>query len=212
MILIGISCVTMALDEPTLERESTLAQVLDYVDMAVTILFAIEMAMKLTLKVRRRTALMRPPPSAGTLPDACCWQHKSMAPTGHSFGALPRMYRTSWIKIATSTTGAGREPVSDLCALHVLQGWVGHRAAYWRTSWDILDGIITIVCLLALFLQNVGFFRTLRLLRCLRPLRMISRQASKHIPPTAPDDARGGQGWPAGWCGWRHVGSQCKQR
>lgn len=51
MILIGISCITMALDEPTLDRETTLAKVLEYMDMALTLLFAIEMVMKLILKV-----------------------------------------------------------------------------------------------------------------------------------------------------------------
>ena len=57
----------------------------------------------------------------------------------------------------------------------ILKGWCMHKGAYWRTPWDVLDGVIVITSLISMFASSISFFRTLRLLRVLRPLRMISR-------------------------------------
>lgn len=51
-----------------------------------------------------------------------------------------------------------------------------HRGAYLRTGWDILDGTIVVLSIVSLVgSSSMGFVRTLRLVRVLRPLRMISR-------------------------------------
>ena len=51
-----------------------------------------------------------------------------------------------------------------------------HPGAYFRNGWDTLDGFIVIVSFISLILPgNLSIFRTLRLVRVLRPLRMISR-------------------------------------
>lgn len=59
--------------------------------------------------------------------------------------------------------------------LPAAQGWLLHPGAYWRTPWDVLDGVIVVTSLISMAAPSIAFFRTLRLLRVLRPLRMVSR-------------------------------------
>jgi hypothetical protein len=49
LILIGLSSLTLAMDGPTLDEDSTLADVLTYLDIVFTILFVIEMCMKIAV-------------------------------------------------------------------------------------------------------------------------------------------------------------------
>lgn len=64
----------------------------------------------------------------------------------------------------------------EMCMKWVVKGLVMHPGAYWRNPWDILDGLISILCFISLFISsNLSIIRTLRLTRTLRPLRMIHR-------------------------------------
>jgi hypothetical protein len=55
------------------------------------------------------------------------------------------------------------------------------KEAYWKNSWNRLDGLVVFVATadIIMFLMGIGgkvsFFKTLRVLRALRPLRVISR-------------------------------------
>lgn len=59
----------------------------------------------------------------------------------------------------------------------IAYGLAIHPGAYLRSSWNQLDFIIVLTSLLSLVVQNkkLRIFKTLRLIRALRPLRMISR-------------------------------------
>ena len=59
----------------------------------------------------------------------------------------------------------------------IAHGLVLHRGAYLRNGWNDVDFIVVLASLLNLALSSfdISFVRTLRLLRCLRPLRVISR-------------------------------------
>ena len=49
-------------------------------------------------------------------------------------------------------------------------------SSYLRDSWNILDFVIVVSALLGLFgSADIGFFKVLRIMRVLRPLRMITR-------------------------------------
>jgi hypothetical protein len=57
-------------------------------------------------------------------------------------------------------------------------GWFSYPMGYLRNSWNLLDLVVVVSSILSLALSNIevlGSFRTLRLIRCLRPLRVISR-------------------------------------
>jgi voltage-gated sodium channel type XI alpha len=57
-------------------------------------------------------------------------------------------------------------------------GWLTYPMGYLRNSWNLLDLVVVVSSILSLALSNIevlGSFRTLRLIRCLRPLRVISR-------------------------------------
>jgi len=55
--------------------------------------------------------------------------------------------------------------------------------AYWRTGWNILDGLVVIVSLMDLLPMpgEVRVFKTMRVLRALRPLRVISRNQNMKL-------------------------------
>jgi len=104
LILILISSILLALDQPTLDPNSQLKKALHVMNIILTICFAGEMAIKLVVK-----------------------------------------------------------------------GCFLHPGAYWRTPWDVLDGVIVITSLASLFVSGIGFFKSIRMLRVLRPLRFASR-------------------------------------
>lgn len=57
-------------------------------------------------------------------------------------------------------------------------GVVGHKGAYWRDAWNILDGFIVIISIIAVFSDGdpaLRALRSFRALRGLRPLRVVRR-------------------------------------
>jgi hypothetical protein len=57
-------------------------------------------------------------------------------------------------------------------------GFVGHKGAYWRDAWNILDGFIVIISIIAVFSDGdpaLRALRSFRALRGLRPLRVVRR-------------------------------------
>ena len=56
-----------------------------------------------------------------------------------------------------------------------VMGLAGHKGSYLSSSWNCLDGFIVLVSLVSHFTPNldIGFLRTLRFLRVLRPLRFV---------------------------------------
>eukprot|EP00746_Dinoflagellata_sp_MGD_P008476 gnl/MRDRNA2_/MRDRNA2_116976_c0_seq1.p1 gnl/MRDRNA2_/MRDRNA2_116976_c0~~gnl/MRDRNA2_/MRDRNA2_116976_c0_seq1.p1 ORF type:complete len:1680 (-),score=292.24 gnl/MRDRNA2_/MRDRNA2_116976_c0_seq1:144-4679(-) len=56
-------------------------------------------------------------------------------------------------------------------------GFILGKNAYWRSAWNILDGVVVVVSLIDLLNIGAGLkaLKTLRILRALRPLRVISR-------------------------------------
>lgn len=56
-------------------------------------------------------------------------------------------------------------------------GFVLHPGSYLRSIWNQLDFVIVTTSLASVFSNNntLSIFRTLRLTRALRPLRMVSR-------------------------------------
>merc|ERR1719399_521921 len=56
-------------------------------------------------------------------------------------------------------------------------GFILGRNAYWRSAWNILDGVVVMVSLTDMFEagSSMKALKTLRVLRALRPLRVISR-------------------------------------
>ncbi|EEQ98801.1 Voltage-dependent L-type calcium channel, putative, partial [Perkinsus marinus ATCC 50983] len=62
-------------------------------------------------------------------------------------------------------------------------GVVLNKGAYWRDSWNILDGVVVIVSVVDLLpmLPDVSVLKTLRMLRALRPLRVISRNPNLRL-------------------------------
>jgi hypothetical protein len=56
-------------------------------------------------------------------------------------------------------------------------GFILGKHAYWRSAWNILDGVVVVVSLIDLLNIGSGMkaLKTLRILRALRPLRVISR-------------------------------------
>ena len=61
------------------------------------------------------------------------------------------------------------------------------RNSYLRNSWNILDFVIVISALLSILAQdlNIGFFKSLRILRILRPLRIIARDKGLKVAISA---------------------------
>ncbi|KAJ9529654.1 hypothetical protein QJQ45_014417, partial [Haematococcus lacustris] len=59
----------------------------------------------------------------------------------------------------------------------VAKGVVGHPGAYFRTPWDVFDGVIVVTSLVALsgVQAQATVLRSLRLLRLLRPLRLLRK-------------------------------------
>lgn len=55
----------------------------------------------------------------------------------------------------------------------VAKGFVVHRRAYLRDSWNVMDFIIVVLALTEFF-PSIKAFRALRILRALRPLRSIN--------------------------------------
>jgi len=71
-------------------------------------------------------------------------------------------------------------------------GFAGAPGSYLSETWNIIDFVVVISSVLNLSLSaaagdslNLGFLRTLRLLRCLRPLRVISRNQGMRVVVTA---------------------------
>ena len=61
-------------------------------------------------------------------------------------------------------------------------GLVAHPGAYLRSPWNQLDAVVVITSIISTASPNnhVGILKALRLLRVLRPLRMISRFKVTH--------------------------------
>ncbi|KAF4703708.1 Voltage-dependent T-type calcium channel subunit alpha-1H, partial [Perkinsus olseni] len=62
-------------------------------------------------------------------------------------------------------------------------GVVFNKGAYWRNSWNVLDGVVVIVSMVDLLpmLPDISVLKTLRMLRALRPLRVISRNPNLRL-------------------------------
>ncbi|CAD7929440.1 unnamed protein product [Amoebophrya sp. A120] len=72
---------------------------------------------------------------------------------------------------------------TEMAIKHVAMGW----RTYWRSGWNVLDGVVVTVSLIDMAFYfvsltmdedsdtDVSFFKTLRILRAFRPLRVISR-------------------------------------
>ena len=68
--------------------------------------------------------------------------------------------------------------VFEMIVKVVALGFLLHRSAYLRDSWNILDFAIVLVAILSWALgdsANIGFFKVFRTFRALRPLRVINR-------------------------------------
>ena len=65
----------------------------------------------------------------------------------------------------------------------VALGLVAHPGAYLRSPWNQLDAVVVITSIISTASPNnhVGILKALRLLRVLRPLRMISRFKVTHV-------------------------------
>ena len=53
--------------------------------------------------------------------------------------------------------------------------WSEKRVAYFRSPWNSLDFVVVVVSLVGAVLAAGGWSDTFRLLRVLRPLRLVSR-------------------------------------
>jgi hypothetical protein len=62
-------------------------------------------------------------------------------------------------------------------------GFCMNKHAYWRDGWNILDGIVVMVSVtdLAAAGTSIGPLKTMRVIRALRPLRMISRNQNLRL-------------------------------
>ncbi|KAF4672946.1 hypothetical protein FOL47_011216 [Perkinsus chesapeaki] len=65
----------------------------------------------------------------------------------------------------------------------VAMGVLFNKGAYWRNSWNVLDGVVVIVSMVDLLPlgADVSVLKTLRMLRALRPLRVISRNPNLRL-------------------------------
>ena len=66
---------------------------------------------------------------------------------------------------------------AELVLKLIEKGLIWHPDAYMRNPWDLLDGFIVVTSIIALGLSsaNLSIIKMLRLVRALRPLRMIQR-------------------------------------
>jgi hypothetical protein len=62
----------------------------------------------------------------------------------------------------------------------IVHGFVGHKGAYLRDFWNVLDAFVVLVGLLDIVLNNASI-KFLRSLRALRPLRLISRNEGMKV-------------------------------
>ena len=95
--------------------------------------------------------------------------------------ALGQLYHNAltWLQIAA----LGLVDESVLIWLQVVAlGLVAHPGAYLRSPWNQLDAVVVITSIISTASPNnhVGILKALRLLRVLRPLRMISRFKVTH--------------------------------
>uniref|UniRef100_A0A8C3CYF9 Voltage-dependent R-type calcium channel subunit alpha n=1 Tax=Cairina moschata TaxID=8855 RepID=A0A8C3CYF9_CAIMO len=86
----------------------------------------------------------------------------------------------------------------------VALGFVFHKGSYLRNGWNVMDFIVVLSGILATagthFNTHVDL-RTLRAVRVLRPLKLVSGIPSKSDNPSSPPGLWGPAPWPAG-CGW----------
>ena len=64
-----------------------------------------------------------------------------------------------------------------MCIKLVAKGVVLHPHAYLRNGWDVLDGFIVLTSLLSVGISGAGAgaLKAVRLVRALRPLRLVKR-------------------------------------
>lgn len=113
LVCICISSLAMALDQPMADPEAALPQILYWMGFVFTVVFTIEMLLKMI-----------------------------------AFGCL---YGQTF-------------------------GW--NKRAYWLQPWNVLDGVVVIVSVLDIVTQGkgaLGAMKTLRIVRALRPLRVVAR-------------------------------------
>jgi hypothetical protein len=72
---------------------------------------------------------------------------------------------------------------SEVLVKLVCYGLVLHEGAYLRNSWNVLDFVVVVASVtnLAASALDIGWLKTLRVLRALRPLRMVSRNEGMKI-------------------------------
>ena len=116
LVLIIYSSILLAIDTPSADKDSTLGDVLQWSDLILTIVFTLELLVKV-----------------------------------------------------------------------LAQGFILHRGSYMRQGWNQLDFIIVTTSILSLVFndESLQIMKTFRLMRALRPLRMISRLKGMQIVVTA---------------------------
>lgn len=63
----------------------------------------------------------------------------------------------------------------ELFLLSLCLQWAEKDKGYFRSTWNVLDFVVVVTSLLAATLSSFGWVAGLRLLRVLRPLRLIAR-------------------------------------
>lgn len=63
----------------------------------------------------------------------------------------------------------------EMCIKLVALGAVGHKHAYLRSPWNLLDGFVVVISWTAIALDTAISFSPLRLIRLLRPLGIVTR-------------------------------------
>jgi hypothetical protein len=97
-------------------------------------------------------------------------------------GSGPRASRRQWSDLVADCA-LGLVDDGVLIWLQVVAlGLVAHPGAYLRSPWNQLDAVVVITSIISTAIPNnhVGILKALRLLRVLRPLRMISRFKVTH--------------------------------
>ena len=73
--------------------------------------------------------------------------------------------------------------VVEMFSRIIAQGLIMHEGAYLRVGWNVLDGVIVVMSVVAILLRgsNLSIVRSFRTLRALRPLRMVRRLRSMQL-------------------------------
>uniref|UniRef100_A0A7S3D7M4 Uncharacterized protein n=2 Tax=Palpitomonas bilix TaxID=652834 RepID=A0A7S3D7M4_9EUKA len=71
--------------------------------------------------------------------------------------------------------------IMEMVLKMISYGFVGHKNAYFRDPWNVLDSLIVVVGVIALVEPDVSALRALRTFRALRPLRLINRNPGLKI-------------------------------